>query len=127
MLFFRYNELFQAIDYIIPVPSHWTRIIKRGYNTASLIASELSKIAQIPMYSGLKRIKRTSTQKNKTLKERFENVQNAFQVKNNKKLENKSIMLVDDVFTSGATLNSCSETLKQLNTRKITCITIATV
>ena len=120
----RYFEIFEGIDHIVAVPSHWTRLLKRGYNPASIIASELSKISGSPFHNVLKRCKRTQYQKEKSLQERLENVKDAFRCKAD--LAGKNVLLVDDVFTTGATLNECAKTLKQAGCRKVHCITIAT-
>jgi len=123
-LYRKYNELFTNADFIVPVPSHWIRILKRGYNPANIIAYELSKISGTKYMNLLKRIRRTKYQKEKNFKERLENVKNAFKCKEN--LHNKSIILVDDVFTTGATLNSCSKALHSSGCKNIYCLTIAT-
>lgn len=122
-LYRKYNKLFINADFIVPVPSHWTRILKRGYNPANIIAYELSKASGVKYKNLLKRTKKTTYQKEKNFKERAENVKNAFECK--EKLRNKSIILVDDVFTTGATLNSCSHALHLSGCKKIYCFTIA--
>ncbi|MBQ8651190.1 MAG: ComF family protein [Alphaproteobacteria bacterium] len=123
-LFLNKNKFFlQDIDCITPVPSHWTRIFKRGYNPSTIIASEISKKTNIPLKKYLKRIKRTDYQKNKTIEERNRNVDSAFQAQDT--VRNKSILLVDDVFTTGSTLNECAKTLKRKGANKVICFTIA--
>lgn len=123
-LFRKYSELFSNADYIVPVPSHWTRVLKRGYNPADIIALELSKISGVKYKNFLKRTRKTKYQKEKNFKERLENVKDAF--KCSEDIQNKVIILVDDVFTTGATLNSCSKALHFAGCKKIYCITIAT-
>ena len=124
MIFTRYPEIFEGIDCIVAVPSHWTRLLKRGYNPASIIASELSRISGLSFRDVLQRCKKTQYQKEKSLHERLENVRDAFICKAN--LSGKGVLLVDDVFTTGATLNECAKTLKQADCREVRCITIAT-
>lgn len=123
-LYAKYRELFDMADFIVPVPSHWTRIIRRGYNPPSILALELSKISNIEYKNILKRVKKTKYQKNKTFKERLANVENAFKCKIN--LRDKSVILADDVFTTGATLAACSRALHSVGCKNIYCITIAT-
>lgn len=121
----KYKETLNDMDLIIPVPSHWSRVLKRGYNPSSIIAYELSKLSGIKAdYKSLKRIRKTQYQKNKNFEERFQNVDNAF--KCTRDLSNTSVILVDDVFTTGATLNSCSKALRAANCKHINCLTIAT-
>ncbi len=124
MLFLKYKNILETADLIIPVPSHWTRIFKRGYNPPDIIAIALSKISKIPFSNVLKRIKKTQYQKNKYIHERFENVEDAFYCEAN--LSEKTVILVDDVFTTGATLNECSKILKNQGCKKIFCLTIGT-
>ncbi|MDO4975410.1 MAG: ComF family protein [Alphaproteobacteria bacterium] len=120
----KYNELFSNADFITPVPSHWSRIIKRGYNPASIIALELSKTSGITYKNLLVKTKRTGYQKKKNFKERLENVKDTFKCKEN--IHDKTIILVDDVFTTGSTLNSCSQALYKAGSKNIYCLTIAT-
>lgn len=124
MIYSKYENILKTADFIVPVPSYWSRILKRGYNPADIIAIELSKISDIPFVDALKRIRKTQYQKNKQIYERFENVKDAFSCRTD--LSEKTIILVDDVFTTGATLNECSKVLKTQGCEKIFCITIAT-
>lgn len=126
MLFSRYLNIFAQADYIVPVPSHWSRILRRGYNPAGIIAIELSKISKIPVWHVLKRCRRTSFQKGKNIQERFKNVENAFSYSGKQNLSSKNVILVDDVMTTGATLHECAKVLKAHSCDKIFCITIAT-
>ena len=97
---------------IISVPLHRNRMKKRGYNQSDLIAQGLSVSTGIP-WSGkvLQRIKDTETQTGKDKRERRENVNGVFQV--NGILEQKCVILVDDVLTTGATIEACIHTLQQ--------------
>ncbi|MDR0744870.1 MAG: ComF family protein [Holosporales bacterium] len=125
MIEMRYNLKSLQADFIIPIPSHWTRVLKRGYNPATIIAAELSKILQIPMNTKiLKRTRKTEYQKNKSIAERKENVKNAFSCSGN--VSGKVIILLDDVYTTGATLNECAKVIKSSEAKAIYCITIAT-
>jgi ComF family protein len=123
MLAMRYNPLINASDLIIPVPSHWTRNLMRGYNPPSLIANELSRLFGIPVDNGLKRIRRTEYQDNKTVEERMANVKSAFAC--NRNVAGRRILLVDDVRTTGATLSECARSLKLAGASFVTCITLA--
>lgn len=122
LLLIRYATLFKNIDAIVPVPSHWTRTLVRGFNPADVIAWELSLLTSIPVIRKLKRISRTKYQHKISKAERAENVKGAFmwygEIPSN-------ILLVDDVFTTGSTLNECSKTLRDAGTEKIHCVTLA--
>lgn len=125
MLIKRYENVINRADLIIPVPSHFLRILKRGFNPATIIASYISKLSGIPMANNiLKRIKRTEYQKNKTLVERTENVREAFKV-TRQTVSGKNILLIDDVITTGATISACSKTLKESGANTVIFTTIA--
>lgn len=119
----KYQLLFQDTKYIVPVPSHWLRILKRGFNPPDLIAWRLSKLTKIPINRKLKRIKKTAYQHNKKFTERLINVNEAFVYKG--KLNNSSVLLVDDVFATGATLNECAKAIKKAGAKKVNCFTMA--
>jgi ComF family protein len=119
----RCETVFDGGDLITPVPSHWTRVLRRSCNPPSIIAAELSKILKIQLVNLLKRDRRTDYQKNKTLNERRKNVKDSFLCRHN--LDEKTIVLVDDVMTTGSTLDECSMVLKLAGASKVVCITIA--
>lgn len=106
------QDLFKDIDLIIPVPLHWYRLYKRGFNQSSLLAQYLGKLIQKKVnVSGLKKIKNTPSQGGLSVEERKKNVSHCFKVHSPQKIKNKSILLVDDVMTTGATLNACAHIL----------------
>ena len=122
------TELLKDTDIIIPVPIHFTRLLKRKYNQATLIGNVISKNTAITIYYDvLFRIKKTKSQGHLTVKQRQKNVLNAFTVKNSDKIKGKNILLIDDVFTSGATLNECAKVLKKVGVKKIYILTFARV
>lgn len=99
------------IDLILPVPLHWTRRWKRGYNQSEVIAGEISKALGVPMRTDiLKRTKRTKTQTKLDVQHKALNVNGAFSIasgRRNALLQSRHILLVDDVFTTGATMYAC--------------------
>ena len=107
--------LFQSIDYLIPVPLHPKREKQRGYNQSLVIAlgiHEATGITVVDKY--LIRAVYTNTQTHKTADERFNNVQNVFEVRFADELAGKHVLLVDDVLTTGATLESCAQALESI-------------
>lgn len=118
---------FENIDVIIPVPLHARKKRKRGYNQSEYFAKGLSKSLNIPInISCLIRKKNSNTQTDKGRYKRWENVKDIFQVKQPEEIIGKSILLVDDVVTTGATLEACSQELKKFKV-KIFIATIASV
>ncbi len=107
--------LFQGIDIIIPVPLHPKREHKRGYNQALIISQGISEVTGIPI--GDKYLVRTvynETQTHKSFEERYHNVQGIFKVCFAEELKGKHVLLVDDVLTTGATLESCVHELESI-------------
>lgn len=122
-------ELWADTDYLIPVPLHRWRLFRRGYNQATLLARSLSKRIQIPLLTNtVIRKKATGSQGFKTRKQRYENVQGAFALKDpNGLLKDKTITLIDDVWTTGATMAACIKVLKQGGVKKVYVLTLARV
>lgn len=97
------------IDYFIPVPIHKKRKRVRGYNQAELLAKELSKLSGIPYINNLKRIKNTKPQsKLHGVEARYNNLKNSFLLEKPEMLKDKNIMIIDDIMTTGATLEKCA-------------------
>lgn len=106
------NTAIAGADYIIPVPLHSSKLKKRGYNQSEWFARGLSASTGIPMNThSLVRIKKSETQTKKSRFMRWENVAEIFEVTDPAALQGKHIILVDDVVTTGATLESCAQTL----------------
>ena len=114
---------FQEFDSIIPIPLHRKKLKIRGFNQSDFIAEG---IHNIPIERNcLKRIKNISSQTNKNRLEHWNNVKSAFKIDNTDKLKGKHILLVDDVFTTGATLEACINTIKEQATCKCSILTLA--
>lgn len=115
-------------DVIIPVPLHPKREKVRGYNQSELIATGITKIINKPIDTkSIVRKIYTNTQTKKNKSERWDNVKDIFEVKNAKKLENKHILIVDDVITTGATIESLASTIETIHGTKISVATLAVV
>ena len=126
------DNFFKESDYLIPVPLHWTRLLKRRYNQSSLLAISLLKVLKKkPSYAPfmLRRKRRTPSQGHKTAQQRYDNVHKAFIVPDryHAQLKGKNVLLIDDVMTTGATLQECSHTLKQAGCSKVFILTVARV
>lgn len=118
--------LFQDIDYLIPVPLHPKKEKQRGYNQSTMIARGISETMGIPVGEGfLIRSVNTATQTHKSKEERWLNVKDIFEVRHPKQLENKYVLLIDDVLTTGATLEACALKLAALSGITISCATAA--
>lgn len=117
-----YNE----IEYIIPVPLHKRRIKKRGYNQSDYFAMGLAESMGVEWTDKvLSRKTNTVTQTGKTRFERWNNVGTAFHLANTEKVKGAHLMLVDDVVTTGATLEACAKTLLHVPEVKVSIATIA--
>jgi ComF family protein len=115
----------KGIDAIVPVPLHAEKLSARGYNQAALIAEGMGKVLGIPVLENvLVRVKNTESQTKKTREERIENMQAAFEPVNAEKINGKHLLLTDDVLTTGATLEACSQALLQGNNVRISIATI---
>ncbi|HOJ10370.1 MAG TPA: ComF family protein [Clostridiales bacterium] len=111
---------------ILSVPLHKHKERKRGYNQSRLISKELSRIMQVPERSELlERIKNTPAQSLLHKNERYLNIKNAFKVTDVLEVKGKSILLIDDVLTTGNTLNECSRVLKEAGAKKVDIAVIA--
>jgi ComF family protein len=107
------------IDFFVPVPLHWTRRLVRGYNQSVLITKRL-KHNHARISTDLVRMRRTKSQPAMASPAaRKRNVADAFAVRRGHKFEGKAICLVDDIKTTGATLNECAKTLKKAGATKV--------
>jgi ComF family protein len=109
-------------DVIVPVPLHKKKLKLRGFNQAEKIAKYLGKFANIHVEAhAIARVKNTEAQRALSKKERVENIKNAF-APNSRKIESlrgKKVLLLDDIYTTGATANGCVDVIKQMGAEKI--------
>lgn len=120
------NAKYKTVDVIIPVPLHHTKLKTRGYNQAEKFAMGLSERMEIPYdFESFIRTTATETQTRKTKQERWENVKNKFEVVHPNQIAGKHILLVDDVITTGSTLEACAHILLAQNNVKISFASIA--
>jgi len=114
------NNPISPPDVICPVPLHKKRLKWRGYNHAEELAKQLGYAFSVPVAPNmLARVKHTNPQVNLNRKQRLKNMKGAFEVKNQELLQGKTILLVDDVFTTGATMEECARVLKKAGVKKV--------
>lgn len=122
------SNRFKNIDLVIPVPLHTQKEKERGYNQVELFGNKIAEHLNIPFCKDfLIKTKHNKSQTNQTKEERHNSVQNIFSLNPRYNLTPKNILIVDDVLTTGATLISCSKTIKDKYNVNISIITIACV
>ncbi len=121
------KEYYSDIDYIIPVPASEERLSMYGFAHILYLAERLGKRTGIKVLDGIKKIKHTPPQVSLNYDERINNLKGAFLLKRNayEKIEGKRILLIDDVYTTGTTVNEVSLAIKQGAPAKIKVLTIA--
>ncbi len=115
----------QRFDVIVPMPLHWARRWRRGFNQAGLLANRLAKQIGVPSADAVRRVKSTASQAGLTMAQRRDNVSGAFRVADQLAVVAKHVLLVDDVLTTGATLNACAAALKRAGAHRVTVLTVA--
>ena len=122
------DGLFKGIDMLIPVPLHPRKKKKRGYNQSEWIAQGIETVCQCPIKNDvLVRAIDTDSQTRKTIYERHRNVEEIFSLKNADSLKDKHVLLIDDVITTGATLNACIKTLSSIPDIRISIFSLSVV
>ncbi len=119
-------NLFSTVDVIVPIPLHKSKLRLRGFNQSALIAKGMAEGLGIEMNSeAIIRNVKTTTQTKKNRMQRWKNVDKTFAVVSNS-LENKHVLLLDDVITTGATIESCGQAILDSNTTlSVACLAIA--
>lgn len=120
------NTLFPKIDAIIPLPLHPAKEQKRGYNQCQFIADGIAAILTIPVYNDV--IARVVANVSQTQKDKFgrwENVAGIFTVTKPEKIKNKQLLLIDDVVTTGSTIESCATSILSVPDTKLSVLTLA--
>jgi len=120
----RIYEFNDKIDIVTSVPMNRKKLIKRGYNQSKLIAKGVSRKTGIEFHDTLRENRNTTPQRSLNYGERFINVIDRYETVNNDIFRNKVILLIDDVFTTGATINECSRKLILSGAAKVFSITV---
>ncbi len=110
---------------VVPVPLHWSRLWQRGFNQSDLLAEWVGKGLQLPVCHALNRRRRTSQQAGLSRDERGKNMKNAFHIRQADPIRNQSILLIDDVFTTGNTLQEATCILLKSGAAEVNVLTIA--
>ena len=119
-------DFIKKYDIIIPVPIHKKRLKTRGYNQSELIAKELTKRTKLIFLKDVL-VKKINNNAQSTLnkKEREENAKNVYKLINSEKIKNKNVLIFDDIYTTGATINSCIKELENVGVKNIGILTLA--
>lgn len=118
-----FSQLDINIDVVIPIPIHERRLKERGFNQSEVLVSELPH--EIVDMTIVTRVKDTPHQTGLNREHRETNLKDCFKVLDKKKIKNKVILLVDDIYTTGSTLNECANTLMKSGARRVYSITLA--
>jgi ComF family protein len=110
---------------LIPVPMHIKKKRKRGFNQSEEITKIISETTGIKLSTTLTKTKETKPQMELNRKERIENIKNCFAVNDKKEIENKTVLLLDDVYTTGSTMEECAKILKENGAKEVWGITVA--
>jgi competence protein ComFC len=120
------NPFMENVDIVVPVPLHPARLRQRAYNQSVIIASEIAHTFSLPLEDRiLKKIKNTRPQSALDKNKRQQNIKGSFALKKPSFVKGKRILLVDDVFTTGATANECASVLLKAGAKSVSCFTLA--
>jgi ComF family protein len=122
------RECFADADAVIPVPLHWRRLVARRYNQSALLARAVSARTGLPLETdALLRRRSTPSQAGRSLDARRRNMARAFEVVAPRSIRGKSLVLIDDVFTTGATVTACIRQLKKAGALRVDVVTLCRV
>lgn len=114
----KFDHILKNVDIIIPVPLYWWKYLRRGYNQAALLSKIIAEEGSAQVANIMQRIKNTKTQTRLNEEARRKNVFNAFTVKLDS-INDKRVLLIDDVLTTGATMNECARILKEAGAKRV--------
>ena len=114
----KFDHILKNVDIIIPVPLYWWKYLRRGYNQAALLSKIIAEECSVQVANTMQRIKNTKTQTRLNEEARRKNVLDAFTVKPDS-INDKRVLLIDDVLTTGATMNECARILKEAGAKEV--------
>ena len=124
--FARKNRIDSHVNVIVPVPIHGAKKRERSYNHAEILARPLAQALSLPLdVRNLKKIKWTVPQSELDKNERMQNVKNAFFVVDKKAFSGKNVLIIDDIYTTGATITECTKALLEANACRVYSYTLA--
>jgi ComF family protein len=115
----------KPIDALVPVPLHSVGYREREFNQADVLAALLAARTGTPLLRALERIRYTTTQTRLDRHERMENLRNAFRVRHTRAVQNSHLVLVDDIFTTGSTVDECARVLRAAGAASVRVVTVA--
>jgi len=115
----------ERFDMVVPMPLHWFRRWRRGFNQARLLAGEVAKRSGIPVVDAVRRTRFTASQASLSRAGRRRNVRGAFALRRGVEVHGLRILVVDDVLTTGATANACAAALKRAGARYVAVLALA--
>lgn len=119
-------DFIKSYDIIIPVPMHNKKKSLRGYNQSELIAKELAKKAEIEIFTDvLKKVKNNKVQSSLNKEDRKNNVKDVYKLINKEKIYNKKVLIFDDIYTTGATIEACKKEILKANVKQFGILTLA--
>ena len=122
----KFVEIIKSYDIIMPVPLNQKRKRKRGYNQSDLIAMEISNFLQIKLEkNNLEKVQNIVAQSTLNKVQRSQNIKGVYRIKNKQNLKNKKVLVIDDIYTTGSTINECSKIVKEAGAKNIGVLTIA--
>lgn len=122
----RISDLVESAQVLVPVPLHFLRQFHRGYNQAAVLARCFAKKLDKPLARPLRRVRHTPTQTQiKGRENRFENLRDAFRLRDSKSVRGKRVLVIDDVMTSGATLQTVARALRPAKPESLDALVIA--
>ena len=120
------SKRFDTVDTLVPLPLYPDKEKKRGYNQATIICNGMASVMHLPLMTGnIRRQRFTETQTRKNRTERWENVEGSFSVNDPVALKGRHILLVDDVVTTGATMEACGRVMKTAGCARLSIATLA--
>jgi ComF family protein len=115
----------QRFDAVVPMPMHWRRRWQRGFNQSALLAKNVARRLGLPVLGLVRRKRATPPQAGLSSAQRRTNVARAFEVRNPERVAGKRLLLVDDVYTTGATAGACAASLKRAGAERVVVLTLA--